>query len=223
EPTIDKRFVELVGILRAAGLPPAVLTNATGLVPDRVDALLELGGLRYLSVNLSTLDRERYARDRGGDHLDLVLRNLDYLQSLPIAEEMVIVVLGQGDDVHRRDFELIQARFAGSRFDVKSYQVMDRAGYLQIGLKADGAGKRLRGCENIGSRPLQHLHVTPHGKAVFCCEDYDEYHVIGDLRTETVAEVLGGAEIAKLRRWTYGLEEAPADFICRKCIYALFE
>ena len=223
EPTLDKRFVDLVGVLRAAGLPPAVLTNGTGLPPPRVDALLEMGGLRYLSINLSTLDRERYARDRGGDHLDLVLRNLAYMKELPLAEEMAIVVLGQGDDVHRRDFEEIRARFAGSRFTVNFHEVMDRAGYLQVGLKASGAGKRLRGCENIGSRPLQHLHVTPHGKAVFCCEDYDEYHVIGDLRSETVAEVLAGAEIAKLRRWSYGLEEAPADFICRKCVFARLE
>ena len=24
-----------------------------------------------------------------------------------------------------------------------------------------------------------------------------------------------------LRRWVYGMEEAPADFLCRDCIYAL--
>ena len=28
------------------------------------------------------------------------------------------------------------------------------------------------------------------------------------------------AEVAKLRRWVYGIEEAPADFICRNCIFA---
>ena len=33
EPTADKRFVEQVRAIRAAGLPPAVLTNGTGLTP----------------------------------------------------------------------------------------------------------------------------------------------------------------------------------------------
>lgn len=223
EPTLDRRFVELVGIVREAGLPPAVLTNGTGLTPKRVDALLELGGLRYLSINLSTLDHARYARDRGHDHVDLVLRNLDYLSRLPLAQEMVIAVLGEGDDVHRRDFEEISERFAGTRMEVKSFEVMDRAGYLRIGVKPERPTRRLRGCENNGSRPLQHLHVTPHAKAVFCCQDYEEYHLIGDLSTQTVAEVLSGPEVAKLRRWSYGLDEAPADFMCRKCVYALFE
>ncbi|HVR29928.1 MAG TPA: SPASM domain-containing protein, partial [Thermoanaerobaculia bacterium] len=212
-----------VGILREARLPPAVLTNGTGLTPERADALCALGGLRYLSINLSTLDRSRYARDRGGDHLELVLRNLDHLARLPVADEMVIVVLGQGDDVHRRDHEEIAARFAGTRFEVKRFEVMDRAGYLRIGIKPSAPTRRLRGCENTGSRPLQHLHITPRAKAIFCCQDYEEYHVVGDLTTESVAGILAGPELAKLRRWSYGLEEAPADFMCRKCVYALFE
>jgi wyosine [tRNA(Phe)-imidazoG37] synthetase (radical SAM superfamily) len=220
EPTADKRFVEQVRAIRAAGLPPSVLTNATGLTPDRVDALIESGGLRFLSINLSTLDRERYKRDRGGDHLDLVLRNLDHARDLPLAEQMDIVVLGTGDQNHKSDFAAIGDRFAGSRFTVKYFEVMDRAGYLQIGLRPSDDPKKLCGCENIGSRPLQHLHITPHGECVLCCEDYDENYVVGDLNQESVEQVLTGSKFALLRRWVYGVEEAPADFICRKCVFA---
>ena len=56
--------------------------------------------------------------------------------------------------------------------------------------------------------------------AVLCCEDYDEKYVVGDLTTSSVADVLAGPELARLRRWVYGLEEAPDDFICRKCVFA---
>ena len=45
-----------------------MLTNGTGLTPERVDAIVEIGGLRFLSINLSTLDREQVPADRGGDH-----------------------------------------------------------------------------------------------------------------------------------------------------------
>jgi ABC-type polysaccharide/polyol phosphate transport system ATPase subunit len=81
EPTADKRFVEQVRAIRGAGLPPAVLTNGTGLTPDRVDALVAMGGLRFLSINLSTIDRERYKKERGGDHMTAVLKNLDYAET----------------------------------------------------------------------------------------------------------------------------------------------
>ncbi len=220
EPTMDRRFVEQCRTLFAADLPVAVLTNGTGLTPARIDALVEAGPLRYICVNLSTLDRERYQRDRAADHLALVLRNLDYAKTRPLAEQMNIVVLGIGDEQHDQDFEAIAQRFVGSRFTVQRHVIMDRAGWLDVGLKPPERKRHLAGCDNLGSRPLQHLHITPRGKCVLCCEDYDERYVVGDLTKNSIAEVLEGEEIAKLRRWVYGLEEAPQDFICRNCIFA---
>jgi len=221
EPTADRRFVDQVRTIRSAGLPPAVLTNGSGLTPRRVDDLVDMGGLRFLSINLSTLDRDRYREERGGDHLRLVLAHLDYAKDRPLAEQMDIVVLGTGDDEHQRDFEQITERFAGSRFNVKRFEVMDRAGHLEVGLKPAVPRQRLCGCDNVGSRPLQHLHITPRGKCVLCCEDYDEKYVVGDLTSSSLQEVLGGPELAQMRRWVYGVEEAPEDFICRGCEFAL--
>ncbi|HEV7519322.1 MAG TPA: SPASM domain-containing protein, partial [Thermoanaerobaculia bacterium] len=92
---------------------------------------------------------------------------------------------------------------------------------LQIGLKPAVPNQKLCGCDNVGSRPLQHLHITPRGLCVLCCEDYDEKYVVGDLAQQSVDEVLRGPELARMRRWVYGLEEAPRDFICRGCTFAL--
>jgi len=220
EPSVERRFLEHCRTLFAAGLPVAVLSNGSGFTPMKSEAIVDSGPLRYLCINLSTLDRERYRATRGADHLDIVLRNVDYMKDRPVAQEMKIVVLGGGDETHNRDFESIRARYAGSRFQVEAHVVMDRAGWLDVGLKAATHGRELAGCDNVGSRPLQHLHITPKGTCVLCCEDYDERYVVGDLTKSTIAEVLEGDEIAKMRRWVYGLEEAPADFICRSCIFA---
>ena len=221
EPTVDRRFVEYVLRLNRAGFPVAVLSNGSGLTPAKVDAILAGGGLRFLCINLSTLDAERYRQDRGEDHLTLVLRNLDYLKDKPLAPQMRIVVLGQLDEVHRADFEAIRDRFAGSLFQVEIAHATDRAGWLDVGMKPLTPKRRLRGCDQTGSRPIQHLHITPAGKCVLCCQDYDENYVVGDLNQQTIAEVMAGDEIAKMRRWTYGLEEAPDDFICRTCVWAI--
>jgi len=221
EPTVDPRFVDQVRVIKDHGLPPAVLTNGSGLTPKRVDAILEMGGLCYFSVNISTLDREAYRRDRGKDHLPKVLANLEYVKDKPLAPTMDIVVLGEGDDAHRRNFEELRERFSGSRFNVRHEIANDRAGYLEVGLTARDPDKRLCGCELVGSRPLQHLHVTARGTCILCCQDYREQWVVGDLATQTVREVLEGEEIAKMRRWVYGLEEPPDDFICNGCHYAL--
>ena len=220
EPTLDRRFVDHVRALFDAGLPVAVLSNATGLTPAKVDQIMAAGQLSYLCINLSTLDRERYTRDRGEDHLAIVLRNLDALKTRQLAREMKIVVLGTGNEEHQKDFEDVQARYGDSIFKVERHVVMDRAGWLDVGMKTEQKRKHLAGCDNVGSRPIQHLHITPQGQCVLCCEDYDENYVVGDLKTHSVAEVLAGPEMARMRRWVYGLEEAPEDFICRSCIYS---
>jgi len=220
EPTLDRRFLDQIRTLAAAGLPVAVLSNGSGFTPAKTEAILEMGGLRYLCINLSTLDRARYEHDRGADHLPAVLRNLEFMQNTAVARQMNIVVLGTGDETHARDFEEIRERFAATRFTVEQHVVMDRAGWLDVGLKAADRMRPLAGCDNVGSRPIQHLHITPHGKCVLCCEDYDEKYVVGDLTQNTIAEVLVGDEIAKLRNWIYGVEEAPEDFMCRDCVFA---
>jgi MoaA/NifB/PqqE/SkfB family radical SAM enzyme len=221
EPTIDRRFVDFCRTLFAAGLPVAVLSNASGLTPARVEALMRAGTLRYLCINLSTMDRERYQADRGADHLDLVLRNLEFMRDKPLAEDMRIVVLGELDERHRADFDAITQRFAGSRFTVMMHHATDRAGWLDLGLKRPEPIRNLAGCDLLGSRPLQHLHITPSGKCILCCQDYDENYVVGDVSTSSIAGVLEGPEMAKMRRWVYGVEEAPDDFICRTCTWAL--
>jgi hypothetical protein len=220
EPTLDRRFVDFCRTLFKAGLPVAVLSNGSGLTPAKVDTLIEEGPLHYICINLSTLDRERYTKDRGEDHLGVVLRNLDYVKSRPLAQVMKIVVLGTGDDIHDADFEAISKRFAGSRFTVERHVVMDRAGWLEVGIKPDAPKRHLAGCDNVGSRPLQHLHITPRGQCVLCCEDYDEKYVVGDLTRNTVSEVLEGTELRTMRNWVYGIEEAPDDFMCRDCVFA---
>jgi hypothetical protein len=220
EPTIDRDFVKHCRAIHDAGLPVAILTNASGLTPAKVDELIEHAPLRYMCVNLSTLDRQRYVHDRGADHLGVVLRNLDYLKDKPLAAAMNLVVLGRGDETHKRDYEEIRERFAGSRFDVQYHEVMDRAGWLEVGLKPGDRDRPLAGCDNIGSRPLQHLHITPRGACILCCEDYDEKYVVGDLTTQSIAEVLTDEKIARLRGWIYGVEEAPEDFMCRDCVFA---
>ena len=221
EPTVDKRFIDQVRMIREAGLPPATLTNGTGLTPERTDALVEMGGLRYLSINISTLDRERYKKDRGNDHLEKVLKHLDYAKDKPVGEDMHIVVLGLGDDTHQRDYEELQERFAGSRFEVRHFVANDRAGYLQVGLKAAKQKQTLCGCDHWGSRPIHHLHITPHAKCILCCQDYNESNEVGDLNVSSVREALEGDAFARARRMVYGLEEAPADFICHDCKFAL--
>jgi glycosyltransferase involved in cell wall biosynthesis len=200
----DPRLVDRVRQLRSEGLRPAVVTDARRLTPERVDALVDAGGLRFLSVSLCTPE--------GTDDDDLALRHLDHARTCPVAVDTDLVVVGRGDARHRQHFERVRRRFADSRLDVTYREIVDHAAIVPH--------RRLCGCENVGSRPLQHLHVTPDGLCVMCSEDASERFPVGDLTKESVAEVLAGSAFARVRRWAYGLETPPDDFTCRRCTFA---
>jgi hypothetical protein len=220
EPTIDPLFEERCLALFARGLPVSLLTNASHFGPDRAERLARAGRFRYIGINLPTLDPVRYERMHGTRDLDRVLANVDALAAREIAEETAIVVLGNNDEAHRRDVAEIRERFGPRGWEVKSFRIRSRPASGTF-VPEPPPIKALRGCELMGSRPFEHLHVTATAKAVLCCQDYYEKLTVGDLKTQTVAEILGGDVMARLRRWTYGVEEAPADFLCRRCEFAL--
>ena len=222
EPTVDPLFEERVRALFARGLPTSLLTNASHLDPARAARLEPYGRFRYVGINLPTLDPERYETMHGTRDLPRVLENVDNLAANRLSEESAIVVLGEEDDAHRRDVEEIRRRFEPKGWTIRPFKLRSRPSSGTY-LPSPPPKKRLRGCEQMGSRPFEHLHVTATAKAVLCCQDYYEKLTVGDLKTETVAQILGGETMARLRRWAYGAEEAPEDFLCRRCEFALGE
>jgi hypothetical protein len=222
EPTVDPLFEERCRALFARGLPVSILTNASHFDSERAGRLEAMGRFRYIGINLPTLDPERYLRLHGTKDLDRVLANIDGMRAARLAEEAAIVVLGDEDDAHRRDVEAIRTRFGPGGWDVRPFRIRSRPASGTF-VPEPPAKRKLRGCELMGSRPFEHLHVTATARAVLCCQDYYEKLTVGDLKTQTVAELLGGDTMARLRKWTYGVEEAPEDFLCRRCEFAIGE
>jgi pyruvate-formate lyase-activating enzyme len=222
EPTIDPLFEERCRALFGRGVPVSILTNASNFTPERGKRLEEAGRFRYIGINLPTLDPERYQKLHGTRDLARVIANIEAMRARALAEETAIVVLGEQDEAHRRDVAEIRRRFEPQGWQVRPFRIRSRPASGTF-VPEPPPKKKLKGCELMGSRPFEHLHVTATAKAVLCCQDYYERLVVGDLKTQTVAQVLGGDTMARLRRWTYGVEEAPADFLCRRCEFALGE
>lgn len=222
EPTMDPLFEDRVRYLFGRGLSVSILTNASGFTPERSRLFEGLGRFRYIGINMPTLRTERYQKLHGTRDLARVLANIDAMDPGAISVESAIVVLGDDDEEHHRDAEEIRQRFQPRGWVVKPFKVRARPA-TGIYVPEPPPKKRLKGCELMGSRPFEHLHVTATGRAVLCCQDYWEKLQIGDVKRQTVAEILGGDVIARLRRWVYGVEEAPEDFLCRRCESALGE
>ena len=220
EPTFDPLFEDRIRYLYGKKMPVSILTNASGFTPERAELFESLGRFRYIGVNLPTLRADRYEKLHGTRDLPRVLANMDAMHARQLSEETAIVCLGEEDEEHLRDVAEIRARFEPRGWEVKSFKIRSRPDSGTYVIEPPPI-KKLRGCELMGSRPFEHLHVNGTGTAVLCCQDYYEKLTVGDLKTQSVSEILGGDTMARLRRWTYGVEEAPDDFLCRRCEFAI--
>ncbi|HEY1435543.1 MAG TPA: radical SAM/SPASM domain-containing protein [Thermoanaerobaculia bacterium] len=220
EPTFDPLFEDRIRYLFRRKIPVSILTNASGFTPERSALFESLGRFRYIGVNMPTLRADRYEKLHGTRDLPRVIANMDAMHARDLSEETAIVALGPEDEEHLRDVAEIREHFEPKGWVVKQFKIRSRPGSGTYVVEPPPL-KKLRGCDLLGSRPFEHLHVTGTGTAVLCCQDYYEKLTIGDLKTQSVAEILGGDTIAQLRRWAYGVEEAPEDFLCRRCEFAI--
>jgi hypothetical protein len=192
-----------------------------------VDEVSAVGGERIVvslsNYNEPTFDplfEDRYERLHGTRDLPRVLANMDALHARELSEETAIVCLGEEDEEHLRDVAEIRSHFEPKGWVVKPFKIRSRPDSGTYVIEPPPL-KKLGGCELMGSRPFEHLHINGTGTAVLCCQDYYEKLTVGDLNTQSVSEILGGDTMARLRRWTYGVEEAPDDFLCRRCEFAI--
>ena len=64
--------------------------------------------------------------------------------------------------------------------------------------------------------PFRDLNIWADGKAVVCCEDWNEEHVVGDLNTQTLKEIWTGEPLAAVRRKHIARQGHDVP-LCAKC------
>ncbi|MEH1790988.1 MAG: radical SAM/SPASM domain-containing protein [Nostoc sp.] len=224
EATYDQELVEKINVIRNAGYKVSIYSNGSGLKPELTDQLLNLG-VSSFTFNLSTLDAAQYLQTRGSRDLPRVLSNLDYLLAqTPVQTqevEVTLVVVGALDQQHAASFQMIQDRFADTAVsNILIIPMVEFAGKVNQGLLPIRPNhQKLQGC--LWNRDQEWLHFDADGEAILCCHDYFSKYKMGNINDASVTEIYQADPIQQWRRWISGKEEAPADFICRSCAYAI--
>ena len=224
EATYDKDLVEKIAVIRNSGYNVSIYSNGSGLKPELTDQLLDLG-VSSFTFNLSTLDEAEYRQTRGSRDLPKVLSNLDYLLAqAPVQARKVkvdLVVVGALNKQHAASFQMIQDRFADTAVsNILIIPMIEFAGKTNQGLLPIRPNhQKLQGC--LWKRDREWLHFDANGQGILCCHDYFSKYKMGNISDAGVTEIYQGDPIQQWRRWIGGEEEAPEDFICRSCAYAI--
>jgi radical SAM protein with 4Fe4S-binding SPASM domain len=208
EPTICPHFLQMLKLLSETRFRLILHTNATRLTPQIIAFLAETELAVAVIVNLPSLDAAEFRALTGVPVLDRTLEAADRA----IAAGLPVRISANGTLREQAStWPALQARFGPRVIEVAS---SDRAGLLGGGhAKSIAMTGRLRGCDLVD----QWVHIAVNGNLFICCEDYHQNEVYGNIRDGSFEQLLSGPRAVQLRRRVYGDEDAPENFICRRC------
>lgn len=99
-------------------------------------------------------------------------------------------------DQNRHEAEMFLKRWRGVADYVGLSGFSNRAGSLSDSSVPVSAGTGTTSCVY----PFSTLNIWADGKAVLCCNDWNEEYVVGDLNRQTLHEVWHGPEVTNARR-----------------------
>lgn len=224
EPSLVPEIVEQVRLTTCLAAEVVLLTNGTGLTERKFEELARAHSRLTVDIHLSAVDPSEYRKAHG---VSLHPRLLPRLRTLAQRSDLAGVVLrmmvmGTGNDRHRKNCEGVRSFFAGTRMDVGMDVVHDRAGALPPPYHQGFRHERVSGCA-LGNRPVQWVHITAAGNWVLCCQDYDEDYVFGNVLEQTIEEIAESKKRREVIARAMGRATEPQSSICQRCRYAVVD
>jgi hypothetical protein len=210
EPWHNRDCTQMVEHAAHKGHHVAVFTTADGMTEEDIDRVAQLPLKRFVLHLPDALEEMRLAVDTA------YTKKVARLQSR-LADRLEFLTIGAP---HRAFSTLDRRRHMVTR------RIQDRAGNVRIEGRTIGSAfnpediaERTRGqplrCRK--DRMLSNV-LLPNGDLVVCAMDYGLENRIGNLATQTFAEIQAGLPFTQFLRRTLKGEEG---FICSRCEYAL--
>ncbi len=214
EPTLDPLFDQRVERIRRQGLRLLLFTNGSGLNRNRLEVLAASGVVEQIYFTFPSCDEAEFDRMTGTvgqfSHSDNVIRTAKAL-----GLDVRLSVQGEREGKNERLHSICQW-FGVSRSQIAPWETFDRAGNLD-GIACCAHTRversRLAGCGHI----LQRLYVDVQGNLLLCDQDFAKTARFGSVCGADFDELLHTRRAQQYKRWIFGAQEAPADFLCRRC------
>jgi radical SAM protein with 4Fe4S-binding SPASM domain len=225
EPMVDKRWLERVQYVRAAGMTYNFFSNASMLTPELAAAMLELGGWSEVNFSVNGFSQAVYEAVMPPLSRERVYGNIERFLALRRGHRgevprVTVSCVTLAENVH----ELPEfVRYWQPRVDRVS--IADRTDWLGELKKTDRAAPvrgRLRVMDDAQWQmpcpaPWHKLYVYADGRVAPCCEDAAlRQLILGNANDNTLREIYHGPAYAALREQHLS-ERRNSHRICGGC------
>jgi len=205
EPTLHPLIGEIVTSAVDASLKVTLFTNGTALCRDLIDRISSFRDAIAVVINIASSDPDEYHRITKRPLLSTVLQNVrDAAQEL-----CVEIVINNSDEQ-----SIVRMQDVVPGVPVTPWRTDDRAGLIEMeGIPSQYHSGLLNGCPLA----IRYVNVSVDGDVFLCPQDYWKSHVMGNIYKEPLEVILRSDKAWQFRRWVFGIEKAPDDWICRRC------
>jgi molybdenum cofactor biosynthesis enzyme MoaA len=219
EPMLDRELAERVAYVSARIKKPQYVkvTSHGGLLTGGMAKGLLDSGLDKLKISVQSLNADTYRRIMGLA-LEKTLKNIDRLLELKIQggyklPRLEIVMV---DSIQTHD-EIPRIRRYWQDREIKLYvePVENRADQQNIRDTAVGEHslKSFSWCRRL----MEQIYILYDGRMVQCCADWEQRSIMGDLTTQSLAEIWYGEHYSSYRhRFAEGDVKGMICACCRK-------
>lgn len=209
EPLTHPQFFEFVSTAQSYGIIDIrMITNGILLTPVTSDRLLD-SAITNIFISIDAASKETYSSIRGSGY-DLLIQNIEYLLKLRETRSQRIPLV-RVSFVHMKSNKHELAKFLDKwqrRVDFIDVQPGED---LSIDPSSEYSHGKKHRIECIS--PWQRLSVLANGDIIPCCSFYGRYIPIGNIKTTSIYDVWGGAQMQAVRQNL----EADASDVCNTC------
>ena len=206
EPFLDRQLVEKVRYAKSKGIAEVgMISNGSLITEDLASGMID-AGLDAINISVDASGKETFERTRVHLEYDTVIGNIKTLARLRNEAgrkrpKLILSFVRQGNTADEQAFIEEWSRIADK---IHVTDLHNWAGTLN-----DHSDVRFP-CYRIWLT----FTVLWDGRVSLCCADFDGRHILGDLRTSSIAEVWNSPAYAAVRR--QHLEDGGPE-ICRSC------
>ncbi len=220
EPLLDKKMYQRVKQLKDGGIKHvAISTNASGLTEKNARNLLE-AGIDEVMLSIDSVIKETYEKLRVGLNYDQVLANIRRYFRLrdeirPGSQIRVRAVCTFDPEVERQEL-LDWENFWRPMKKPHDRIYMKRVHSWGNQITVDGAPSSEAEVLHPCIIPWSTMHITAMGTVALCPHDYDGKANLGNIHTNSIAEVWRAQKLQEVRR-LHATGNRNAINFCRGC------
>ena len=222
EPFMDRRFVDVLRRVRSFAPSVELSTNATLMVPETSDVLLDEHLVDDFRISIFGSNRENYEGIMQRLSWESMTENVEYYargwlqRGKPNLSRIVYVY--NPDIQDPGEFALLRSRWQSYGLGFIHWGQLDRVGNVphpRSQLELRSRRGRVVNCKMGYMRDRISIHYD--GSVYLCCQDWSRSRLIGSLANTSIAGLWASEERTRNYRQIYGMEETPTGHLCRDC------